>query len=115
MCDHTPREQAMVAIQDGVWCDPCLEPIIRALNTAGIHTLASCCGHGHRPGNIALADGRELVIARDWDQARTIDRLFPVDINGDRTQTRGDQDAQGASCSRGGFRSHRGNDRPHLA
>lgn len=84
MCDHSPREAASVHISDGVWCDPCLEPIIRALNDAGVQTVASCCGHYHRPGNIALADGRELVIARGWDEARAIDRMFPVDINGNR-------------------------------
>lgn len=72
----------MVVIQEGVWCDPCLLPLVKALNDAGIRTVASCCGHGHRPGNIALADGRELVIARSFDEAREIDRIFPTDING---------------------------------
>ena len=61
--------------------DVCIVPVVRALNNAGIATVASCCGHGHRPGNIALADGRELVIAADYEQARQIDGLFP-DIHG---------------------------------
>lgn len=73
----------MVVVKDGVWCDPCLVPLVKALNDAGIRTVASCCGHGHRPGNIVLEDGRELVIARDWNEAREIDALFPIDINGD--------------------------------
>ncbi len=45
-----------------IWCDPCLAPLIVALNSSGIKTVASCCGHGKIPGNIALADGRELII-----------------------------------------------------
>lgn len=60
-----------------------IRPLVQALWNAGIATVASCSGHGHRPGNIALADGRELVIAPDFETARQIDRLFPLDINGD--------------------------------
>lgn len=48
--------------RDGVWCDPCLEPLVRALNDGGIPTVASCCGHGRGDGSVVLADGRELVI-----------------------------------------------------
>lgn len=83
------REQKMVVVQTGtkgkptVWCDPCIAKIVAALNIAGIATKASCCGHGHRPGSIVLADGRELVIARSFEEARQIDALFPTDINGD--------------------------------
>ena len=77
MCDHSPnREATMVTIAPGVHCDPCLEPIIRALHTGEgdlptvptqhgpdpIRTVASCCGHGRRPGRITLADGRELLL-----------------------------------------------------
>lgn len=50
--------------RDGVWCDPCLVPLIKALNDGGVRTVASCCGHGCRNGSIILADGRELVIRR---------------------------------------------------
>lgn len=56
--------------------------IVQALNLCGLETVASCSGHGHRPGNIALRDGREIFIARDYDEARRIDALFPLDING---------------------------------
>ena len=83
------RETAMVVVQradDGtptVWCDPCLEPLVRALNEGGLPTVASCCGHRHRPGRITLADGGELFIAADYDTAQAIDRSFPTDINGD--------------------------------
>lgn len=68
MCNHQPPEPAMVVLRrhpDGtpsVWCDPCIADLVAALNTGGLRTVASCCGHGRQPGNIALADGRELVL-----------------------------------------------------
>lgn len=74
MCNHENREAAMVVIdpgtperhgRDGIWCDPCLEPLIRALNTAGMATAASCCGHGKHPGWVMLTDGRDIVIYPD--------------------------------------------------
>jgi len=85
---HINREQNMTVVERDaddvptVWCDPCIAPLVEALNSAGIRTLASCCGHGFRPGFVALADGRELVIARDFDEARSIAAMFPTDING---------------------------------
>lgn len=63
--------------------DECIAPIVEALNLAGVPTIASCCGHGHRPGNIALADGRELIITKNFDEARHIDDMFPVTIGGE--------------------------------
>ena len=57
--------------------DSCLEPLIRALNANGFSTVACCCGHGKRPGNIALADGRELIIVRNYEEGRIIDKAFP--------------------------------------
>lgn len=83
MCDHPNREAAMEVIERGaegrttVWCDPCIAPLVKALNDAGIRTVASCCGHGQRPGNVMLADGRELIIARDFKVARQLAALFP--------------------------------------
>jgi hypothetical protein len=80
MCDHTNdpggREAAMVVLdpgtperrgRDGVWCDPCLVPLVKALNDGGVRTIASCCGHGKVYGSIALADGRWLAIMPDAD------------------------------------------------
>lgn len=90
MCNHENREAAMVRIQGtpvpGVttkvgFCDPCLHPLVQALNDGGQYTFASCCGHGHRPGWIALADDRWLVVATE-EQRHVIDAAFPVDING---------------------------------
>lgn len=59
-----------------------IAPIVRALNACGVATKASCSGHGYRPANIVLRDGREIIIARDHAEARMIDRLFPLNING---------------------------------
>lgn len=57
--------------------DGCVQPIVKALNAAGLETVASCCGHGKRPGNIALRDGREIIICPDFEAGRRIDKLFP--------------------------------------
>lgn len=73
------RESRMVVLrrkQDGtpsVWCDPEIADLVAALNAGGVPTIASCSGHGERPGNIALADGRELLVAKDYAEARAIE------------------------------------------
>lgn len=83
------REERMVVIERDstgrptVWCDPEIADIVRALNAAGIRTVASCSGHGHRPGDIMLKDGRGIVLPRDDADAARISGLFPLDINGD--------------------------------
>lgn len=63
-------QQKVVAI------DSCIAPIVKALNEAGVTTVACCCGHGKRPGMISLADGRELFIVPDFDTARKTDDFF---------------------------------------
>lgn len=83
--DYVPaegsRESRMVTVrrdQDGkptVWCDPEIVDLVAALNDAGIGTVASCSGHGEKPGNIALADGRELIIASSYEEARRVEHL----------------------------------------
>lgn len=81
------REAKMVVLrraQDGtptVWCDPCIASLVEALNVVGLKTIASCCGHGRRPSNVILADGREIIVARSFEEARKIDAMFP-NING---------------------------------
>jgi hypothetical protein len=77
------------ARQKRVGVDSCIAPIVKALNDAGAHTIASCCGHGHRPGNIILGDGRELIIAKDFETARKIDNVF-LDIHGQTQAERED-------------------------
>lgn len=73
------RESRMVTLRrkpDGtpsVWCDPEIADLVSALNAGGVPTVASCSGHGERLGNIALADGRELIIAKDYAEARAIE------------------------------------------
>lgn len=89
MTPNKSREELMVVIERDangkptVWCDPEIVGLVRALNAGGIRTVASCSGHGHRPGSIALADGRELIIAPDYETARKVDALIGVDVNGD--------------------------------
>jgi hypothetical protein len=57
--------------------DSCIAPIVQALNDAGIKTIASCCGHNNRPGNIILDDGRELFIVPNYEFARKLDSKLP--------------------------------------
>jgi len=57
--------------------DPCLVPIITVLNEGGIETIASCCGHGRRPGSIILKDERELIICRNRKIAKNITNNCP--------------------------------------
>jgi hypothetical protein len=83
------REDVMIVIQRDnkgkptVWCDPEIVDLITALNGGGIPTIASCSGHGHRPGRIMLADGRNLFITRNQDDVEQIEAQFPYDINGE--------------------------------
>lgn len=85
------REDSMVVIARDVagaptiWCDPEIADIVAALNAAGIATVASCSGHGHRPGRISFADGREVILPRDDADSRIINEAFPLGINGDAT------------------------------
>lgn len=92
VCDHSNepggREAAMTVLSEKVWCDPCIAPIVKALNDADLTTVASCCGHGRRPGRISLTDGRELFIGSSFEEGQAIDLAlngagFPG-INGER-------------------------------
>jgi len=56
--------------------DSCLATLIGVLNVTGFRTVASCCGHGKRPGNIALEDGREIIIVPDYKTSRRVERLM---------------------------------------
>ena len=42
--------------------DRCISKIVTVLNSGGLPTVASCCGHGKSHGNIALLDGRFINI-----------------------------------------------------
>lgn len=100
-CDPNSREARMVTLRrdetgrPAVWCDPEIADIVQALNAGGVPTVASCSGHRHRPGDVALRDGRWLVVAADHDEWRRIEALFPTDINGETSQpARSEDDVQ---------------------
>ena len=57
--------------------DSCIAPLVQALNDARIQTAASCCGHGKGPGNIVLADGRELYVWPSFEASRELDEVLP--------------------------------------
>jgi len=56
--------------------DEPIRHLVKILNENGYETVASCCGHGKMPGNIALKDGRELFIIANYDNARYIEKLL---------------------------------------
>ena len=74
--------------------DRCIHHLVAALNAGGVRTVASCCGHGNRPGCIILEDGRELFVVASFDEGRKLDQLIGVDNQGERLQT-----ADGAALS----------------
>lgn len=75
---HVPAELSHLgyAYNKEADVDRCIAPLVEAINDGLGRTVASCCGHGKRPGSIALADGRELRIMT-YEQARAVDGLFP--------------------------------------
>lgn len=68
---HTGKDELKL-----VGVDKCIAPMVRALNDAGISTVASCCGHGKQPGRISLRDGRDIFIVPDYDTGQKISRAF---------------------------------------
>ena len=64
--------------------DRCLAPIVKALNAYGVVTVACCCGHGHRNGNIVLADGRVLDIYPTVDKWERSEKPRDVNIHGEK-------------------------------
>lgn len=63
--------------------DACICDLIQVLNDNGFKTVASCCGHGHRPGSVIFKDGRELLIMPSYEASRKLDHLWP-DIHGEQ-------------------------------
>jgi hypothetical protein len=76
-----------------VGIDRCIAHIVAALNAGGVPTKASCCGHGKRPGSIILEDGRELFIIANYEEARELDKHWPLDIHGEVIHGKVSQDA----------------------
>jgi len=92
MCEHgtTTRVYLLRTSASGgppaygpVEVDACIAPLVAALNDAGFRTVASCCGHGRRPGSIALADGRCLSIYADRAEWERAEGLWPLTIHGE--------------------------------
>ena len=81
MCKHGTTVQMPI---NALVCDidQCISHIVAALNAGGIQTTASCCGHGHCPGNIMLKDGRSLVICKSQDLADQLVKDFPDNQGG---------------------------------
>ena len=76
---------SLIEINGRTWgVDSCIEPLVKALNDAHIKTVASCCSHGKGLGSIVLRDGRELLIAKDFKEARKIcDWYYRIRQRGD--------------------------------
>lgn len=67
--------------------DSSIADLVQVLNNNGYPTKASCSGHGFRPASIILSDGRELHIARNFEEGRLIDSLFPYEALGWQEET----------------------------
>lgn len=88
MCNHSPNRasaETHAGQRNGrpFGCDPCIQPLITALNDGGIPTVASCCGHGQRPGRVLLDDGRELFIVASYEEGDRLDALIGSSEDGD--------------------------------
>jgi len=79
MCKQGDTSQMLITDKSGnkklIDVDNCIFGLVKALNDNGFHTKACCCGHGAHSGNIALMDGRELIIAKDYETARKFDNM----------------------------------------
>jgi tRNA(Phe) wybutosine-synthesizing methylase Tyw3 len=53
-----------------------IRDLVDVLNKNGYETVASCSGHGKMIGNIALRDGRELMIVEKFNKARLIEKVL---------------------------------------
>jgi len=73
MCDKIKTLKINGKIRD---IDECIFDFVKLLNDNGYTTIASCCGHGKQPINIALKDGREIRIIKNYKDARKVDKLF---------------------------------------
>jgi hypothetical protein len=58
------------------YVDNCIYGLVKCLNDAGFLTKASCCGHGKDIGIISLQDGRELIIAKDYETGMNLINLL---------------------------------------
>ena len=85
----TYRHQVCMPIGGRVQCiDRCIHQIVAALNAGGVRTVASCCGHAKREGNIFLEDGRLLLI-RSGEAANS----YGIPANSDSSRSSGNSGA----------------------
>lgn len=65
MCEPGNTITLHVPIRVGQWeereVDECLAPFVEMLNSAGVWTSSSCCGHGEDPATVLLHDGSALI------------------------------------------------------
>lgn len=64
MCKHGNLKTIIIKGKP-VDVDSCIADMVKMFNDNGYDTIASCCGHGKIPGNIALSDGRFIDIHAD--------------------------------------------------
>ena len=77
-CSHCGERRVLMRLLGGTRdeaIDPCIAPIVKALNDGGILTAATCCGHGSEMGDIWLDDGRVLALFSDWDSYYAVYQL----------------------------------------
>lgn len=81
-CEHGDRVDCWVNPSGTNWqvvkIDRCIAPIISALNSNGISTLASCCGHGTN-GYILLKD--RILIVTPRTNSAAVKALYNRDWN----------------------------------
>ena len=81
MCEHGTTVPMPIG---GRVCDvdACLALVVATLNTIpALATTACCCGHGHMPGSVLLADGRALVLMTRAEHDAYF-ATFTTDIHG---------------------------------
>jgi hypothetical protein len=59
-----------------VGVDSCIANLIQELNGLGYKTVASCCGHGVRPGVISFADGGQFLLIDSFSELEKINELI---------------------------------------
>ena len=83
MCQHGDTITAHTYNGKVIDVDRCIAPLVMAINgsVSDFETIASCCGHGHRPGSILYrkigeAQVYELLLMT-FEQGRELDHLWP--------------------------------------
>lgn len=76
--NHCRGKVRCVQIKDNlIPIDLCIARIVKALNTsAWCRTTSSCCGHDIRFGQIALEDGRVILIMPNQKSADALNPLL---------------------------------------